>query len=551
MMNFPNPKDPQTVQVRICNEDNDCGKGNLCSFNDEKLVHQCIPEDKKLLYQGCLNTSKYNEYSKINFDNKDKQSKFKFEKIDSKSSEDHDNIKSCIDFTRRQKNKNGFHYNYMIFKNKKNAFVDPNTINLYLKCDNEVLMAMPSKDFFNMKCSEDQKHCVLIPNKTFKSFVQSNTKTCGGKFSLDVEYACENEDLQNKFNVKFNPKKLDELKIELNCPVNLDDSRFQSQCTAAYFDTDNSNPDNFKFMDLLDKNVKAEDCVQPVYKVPRIVNDIDIYKQLMTKKKEDEVLDYNKMLDDKEDELNRIRAEKLKIKYKINTGKDLDYDDARRMVEFNKTEYFQSGSEKPCLWKIHEHKHPLGEYIEENDIRQYATQVQGNYHLIEEAKQKACELNAHRFIWFSNTYPLESMRNELYVFTPKQWDNVREKFSIDDIKKWKKVSNVYVGEPTTETDIYKEKFFDAQSELNQTLSDNYNLFVKFYQDNVEKTDDKLNNNENTINELDDKITTMTQKIKMNQIESDVNNEFLRILLIVFVVLVFCSIAYYVYKRNHS
>lgn len=533
-MNFPNPKDPQTVQVRICNLDNDCKTGEMCSFDDNKMIHQCIPDEKKLLYQGCLNTSKYNQFTKI----------------DSKSNEDHENIRSCIDFSRRQKIKNGLHYNYMIFKNKKNAFVDPNTINIYLKCDNEVLMTMPSNDFFNMKCSDDQKKCVLIPNKTFKSFVKSNINTCGGKFSLDVEYSCENEDLQNKLNVQFKPDEMNNLKIELNCPVNLKDSRFQSQCTAAYFDTNNANPDNFKFMDLLDKSVQPGDCVQPVYKVPMIVNDIDIYKQLMMKKKDDEVKDYNKILDNKEEELNKIRAKKLKIKYKINTGNDLNDEEAHRMVEFNKTEYFQSSSEKPCVWKVHEHKNPLGEYVEENDIRQYATKVQGIYHLIEEAKQKACELNAHRFIWFSNTYPLENMRNQLYIFTPTQWENVNDKFSIEDIKKWKKVSNVYVGEPTTETDMYKEMFFDAMTEKQELLKDNYNLFVQFYQNNIDKTDNKLNINENKINELDDEITTMTQKIKMNQIESDVNNEFLRILMIVFVILVICCIGYYVYKRTH-
>ncbi len=535
MMNFPNPKDPQTVQVRICNLDNDCLERQFCSFNDKTLKHECIPDNKKLLYMGCLNTSKYNE----------------FDKIESSSKEDHESMKSCIDFTRRQKNKNGFHYNFMVFKNKKNAFVDPNTINVYLKCDKEVLMAMPSKDFFDLKCDNDQKNCILIPNKTFKSFVKSNEKVCGGKFSLDVEYSCENEDLQNKFNIPFDSKNMSKLKIEIKCPVNIEDTRFQSKCTAAYFDTDNSNPGNFKYLELLDKSVKPEDCVQPVYKVPRIVNDIDIYKQLIEKKKNDDIQDYNKMLDNKEEELNKIRMEKLKIKFKMNTGQELNDDEARSMVEFNKYEYFQSGSEKPCIWKIHEHKNPFGDYVEENDIRQYGILVQGKFFMIEEAKQKACELGAYRFIWFSNSYPLENLRNQLYVFTPKKWNDAVKSMSLDDIKKWKKVQNVYVGESTTEADIYKEKFEDAQETLQQTLANNYKTMMTYVQNNVLNTDEKLGTNENTIKELDDKITTMTQKIKMNQIKTKLNNEFLFILFWFAFVLILFGVFYYYYRKYKS
>ncbi len=535
MMNFPNPKDPQTVQVRICNLDNDCLEKQFCAFDDKKLKHKCIPNDKKLLYMGCLNTSKYNEFDKIKSDSK----------------EDHKSMKSCIDFVRRQKNKNGFHYNFMVYKNKKNSFVDPNTINIYLKCDKEVLMAMPSKDFFTMKCTNNQKNCVLTPNAAFKSFVKSNETICGGKFSLEVEYSCENEDLQNKMNIPFHSKDIDKIKIELKCPVNIKDDRFQSKCTAAYFDTDNSNPDNIKYLDLLDKNVKPEDCVQPVYKVPRIVSDIDVYKQLMQKKKEDEVQDYNKMLDDKEEELNNIRMKKLKIKYKMNTGQELNDDDARSMIEFNKYEYFQSGSEKSCVWKIHEHKNPFGDFVEENDIRQYGIQVQGKFYLLEEAKQKACELGAYRFIWFSNSYVLENLRNQLYVFTPSKWEQAVKQMNIDDVKRWKKVSNVYIGEPTTETEVINEKYDEQRQSFSEVLKDNYNLFMTYIQTNVIKTDEKLDENKNKIKELDDQITTVTQKIKMNQIQTNVNNEFLLILFWILVLLIFFAVFYYYFKKYKS
>jgi hypothetical protein len=117
------------INKTICSSDSDCDKNNICSFNEDDLNHYCINDDKDSLYLGCLN----NDIKNLDY-------------IESKNSSDHSDFKSCIDFTRNQKNKEGYLYNYMIYKQKKNIFVDTSTINIYLKCNDEILAAIPYND---------------------------------------------------------------------------------------------------------------------------------------------------------------------------------------------------------------------------------------------------------------------------------------------------------------------------------------------------------------------------------------------------------------------
>jgi hypothetical protein len=80
---------------------------------------------------------------------------------ESKSNLDHMNYKNCINFSRRQLNNEGLEYNYMVFKPKKNAYVDTSTINIYLKCEDEILAIIPYNDYFNLRCDENRENCIL------------------------------------------------------------------------------------------------------------------------------------------------------------------------------------------------------------------------------------------------------------------------------------------------------------------------------------------------------------------------------------------------------
>ena len=95
-----------------CILDNDCDENNLCAFNENDLNNYCISGDPHDLYYGCLNNN--NEHN--------------LESIESKSNSTKYSLNDCIDFTRRQINKDNLEYNYMIYKPEKQVFVDTTTI---------------------------------------------------------------------------------------------------------------------------------------------------------------------------------------------------------------------------------------------------------------------------------------------------------------------------------------------------------------------------------------------------------------------------------------
>ena len=78
----------------MCMSDSDCSNDYLCSFDNNDLNHYCVKNEESKLYKGCLV-----DINNVNY-------------IDSKSKSDTENIKGCIDFSRRQINEDGFNYNF-------------------------------------------------------------------------------------------------------------------------------------------------------------------------------------------------------------------------------------------------------------------------------------------------------------------------------------------------------------------------------------------------------------------------------------------------------
>ncbi len=64
------------------------------------------------------------------------------------------------------------------------------------------------------------------------------------------------------------------------------------------------------------------------------------------------------------------------------------------------------------------------------------------------------------------------------------------------------------------------------------------------------TDQNINSNDQTINKLNKEISTLTQKIKMNQYEQDVNNNIVYVLGILAVVFFIIIVVTYIYKKTN-
>ena len=167
-------------KYKTCNIDNDCDESSLCAFNEKDLNNYCVSKDINELYYGCLN------------DNVEHN----LESIETKSNSNNFNYLDCIDFSRRQINKEGIEYNYMVYKPKKDSFVDISTLNIYLKCDDEILAIIPYADYFNLKCDDSQQNCILESKDSLLNFIIQNTKNCDKIIYLEIIYECENEGLK-------------------------------------------------------------------------------------------------------------------------------------------------------------------------------------------------------------------------------------------------------------------------------------------------------------------------------------------------------------------
>ena len=534
-----------TVKVNICNLDTDCKQNEFCAFDEKNMKHYCKSNKNNELYVGCLNTNKYNELNSI----------------ESRNEDDVVNIKSCVNFVRKQVNNDNYSYDYMVYKNKINSFVDVNTVNIYLKCGKEVLMVLPPDNFFDVKCINDQKECILKPNDAFKTFVRANNKSCGGKLSLDVEYECDNEKLKNNLNIPFTVNNIDNIQIKLLCPIDLKNEKFQSKCVAAYFDNQNSNPDINDYKELLDKKVKPEDCVLPVYKVPRIVNDLKVYQQVMNKKKEEKIKKFNEELKRKSYEINKLKAEKFMALFEKETGKKISFDDAMTIISneqnndtsIDNNENFQSLGDdsemKQCYWKIYNNFY-LFPKVNLKELNNHATFI-GEYKMIEEVRRKACDLKASCFIWFSNKYPVTDIRNRMYIMTKPELNRFYEKYNhLKDINNLIPTEDVHIGIISNYLDTVYEQYTEQVNTYSNSIDDLFNKFYTFIDQNMMHTDQNINSNDQTINKLNKEISTLTQKIKMNQYEQDVNNNIVYVLGILAVVFFIIIVVTYIYKKTN-
>ena len=73
---------------KTCRDDNECPNNSYCSFDEKTMKHYCKSNNKNQLYHGCL------------------EGDVVFENIISNDSNNLENINNCINFSRRQIDKN-------------------------------------------------------------------------------------------------------------------------------------------------------------------------------------------------------------------------------------------------------------------------------------------------------------------------------------------------------------------------------------------------------------------------------------------------------------
>ena len=497
---------------KLCNDDQQCSNNYMCQFDEKNLNHSCKNLNQNNLYLGCLDKD-YNN----------------FEYISSNISEHHDNFKNCLNFSRNQTNKDGYNHNYLLFKKKKESSVDLSSINLYLLCGNKNIATLPIQDYFDSECDMDTKFCKFIAKKLLFNFLNANKINCKEKLYLEINYECYNEVNKNKEIIPIDDIK-EYFSFEINCPKNKNDPKFQSKCISFYID-DN---DKKKYSDVNKKKLLYT-CENPLYKTPRIVKDINLYKKNKLKKSNNEINEFEKKINDKKKELKELEAKKYQKIYKINNNEDITVDSAMKNID--KLNIYNNKENIERKWKLFKDLDALQNIIDNPEYQDSINLYKNKVYTIEEAMKISNEENESFFVYYHNSFELDQYSSKLYFIDIYKIDN-----NIFDKKNWNQSKNVtsallnfenYYDTHNSDNDVYV--FKDYISNLlvyQQLMTDELRHLNNKNVDDVNNINDIVINNLET--NLDRKITTKNQGIKMNNTEEKVNNYLINILTSVFI-----------------
>lgn len=492
-----------------CSSDNECDNNQLCSFNYDNYNNYCIKNDINELYYGCMNNNLLNN----------------IESIETKSNSDDFTYLNCIDFSRRQINKDGLNYNYMIYKPKKKSFVDTTTINIYLKCDEEILSIIPYSDYFNLSCDKNQENCILVSKESLLNFIKQNSRNCNKRLHLEIIYECENEGIKKNLKVFIDINNFSQIKINLKCPIDENNDKFKSKCQSIYIDQNAINKNNYK--ELIDINKTLNECNNPIFKVPTIVNDISNYKKIQSSYSNNEIKEYDSKIDKQLENLKKLKAEKyIKLK-KFQTGETLTLEQAYE--ELNKKSFDKILANSKEKWKIFKNYDAIQNIFPENEHDKILTYY-GKVYTLEEATNIAIDNNQNYFVWYHNSYELDDFASKLYfidifyndtgLLKKSNWvshENVTTAIAKDYLEFI--LDGDIDNHENNDEDVNKLKeIFESSSNNNNELKEKIQLINSF------DTSETLINS--IITDLNNKITTYGQAISMNNYETNINNKIL-------------------------
>lgn len=520
-----------------CISDNECDNNQLCSFNDDNYNNYCIINDINELYYGCMNTNVLHN----------------LESIETKSNSTDFDYMKCIDFSRRQVNKDGLNYNYMIYKPKKKSFVDTTTINIYLKCDEEILSIIPYADYFNLSCDNNQENCILLSKESLLNFIKQNSRNCNKKLHLEIIYECENERVKKNLKVNIDTNNFSVIKINLKCPIEENNDKFKSKCEAIYIDQNAINSNNYK--ELIDINKTLNDCKNPIFKVPRIVNDVSNYKKMKSTYSNNEIKEYDSKINKQIEDLKKLEAEKyIKLK-KIQNGETLTLEQAYE--ELNKKSFDKILTNSKEKWKIFKNYDAIQNIFPENESNKILTYY-GKVYTLEEATNIAIDNNQNYFVWYHNSYELDDFASKLYFIDIFYNDTGLLKKS-----NWVSHENVTTGIVKD----YLEFILDGKIDnSNDDDNEDINKLKEIFEGSSNNTDELnqkitelisnniLNTktlNDAVIKDLNNKITTYGQAISMNNYETNINNKILMALSVISIFMIIIFIVVMTYFNNKS
>jgi hypothetical protein len=330
--------------------------------------------------------------------------------------------------------------------------------------------------------------------------------------------------------------------------VNNENEKFKSKCNAVFL---NNNSINDR---TINKNKSMYNCNNPIYTIPRIVPDKNIYKKLKDTSAKNEIKNYDNKINEKIEDLKKLKTEKYIKLRKIQTGENISYEEAYQIVNKYSSKKLVDNSNE--YWTLF-NNYDAAQYLYNDKNNSSILKFFGKVYTIDEAKKVADENNQSFFVWYNNSYELDNFASKLYFIDIYNIEN-----DLFDKSNWAKSENVTTAILNFETyDNDDDNWHETGTGLDNSNSkkitnlintsiQNTTLMKNQYLEMVNNIPD-YNVNMNVIDNLNSKITTYGQAINMNNYETNINNNVLIVIFFILGIFVIIFITVLVYFNNKT
>ena len=125
-------------------------------------------------------------------------------------------------------------------------------------------------------------------------------------------------------------------------------------------------------------------CENPIYDTPRIVKDISSYKKSIFKNNNQIINSYEKQIEEKKEELQKLEAKKYQKIHKINKNEDISIKDALKNVS-NLNINSNSKNDFEKKWKLFNNFDALQNIIDDPQFQDSIKTYNSKVYTIEEA----------------------------------------------------------------------------------------------------------------------------------------------------------------------
>jgi hypothetical protein len=503
----------------ICSKDNDCKSNEVCAFNENDEKHYCIPNK---LYLGCLKS-------------KDKM----YRHISSTNDSDVKDIQSCNNFVRKLNNPEII-YDYIVYKSKVETPIKKQSIQVNLKCGNMKLVSFPYSDNFEEECNVYNEICTIKPKKNMINMIKSNLDNCTNEYHLEIKYKCDIEDRKKIIKVPIDKEKIEDMTIELTCPIDGENSKYQAKCTAFTLEDNNQ----MNLASSFDSSIIQQKCELPSYLVPNIIKDLDAYQLKKKDTLQKKVEKFGTIISEDEEELAKKKALQYMLDYEKKYNKKISYQNAlshvKRIIEHVTND--SSSSSWDSRTGLNKIPFEMSSTRYDNLVRVGETTYGSYSEFLNDISVKAQLDSANYIVYFYNynTIP-ENRRGKAYILTHAILaDN--NKLTLDT---WSTqpnsitLINTSVSSKNDQSTYLIDIAASDMNNLQESISNSMNELKKLY-------DKEINQLSEQDDEMDKTLNMMTQRIQNLNYQSQVNKTIIKYMYIILIVVFIIALAYFVY-----